>query len=43
MGDNLVLYRTFVVLDSLDSHTIPTIYLDGIVVLGWLSHHVTLT
>jgi hypothetical protein len=37
MGDNLVLYRAFVVLDSLDSRTILAIHLVGIVTLGRLS------
>jgi hypothetical protein len=37
MGNDLDLYRTFVVLDSLDSRTILTILLAGIVVLGRLS------
>jgi hypothetical protein len=37
MGDDPVLYRTFVVLDSLDSRTVLTILLAGIVVLGRLS------
>jgi hypothetical protein len=36
MGDDLLLYRTFVVLDSLDSRTIFIILLAGIVVLGRL-------
>jgi hypothetical protein len=42
MGDDPVLYRTLVALDSQDSRTIPTILLVRIVALGRLSYHVTL-
>jgi hypothetical protein len=41
MGNDLVLYRTLVALDSQDSRTILIILLVKIVVLGRLSYYMT--